>query len=203
MGLDQYFQVRKSLTTNDINKMMQEQFAITVPFTPIETVQKLKRILESESVILIDTDYNVQEWANALLSGEADSKDIKYFYQDANQAVFAQMLPEYEYEEVYYYRKFNALQNYFESYHNIQNCEDVEINIEILDDIEHRLQLVLDDNTLAEQYFPSVGGFFYGDTTYNNYYYEDCQTLLNQLSSLRGQLETLPNNKKLIYTCWY
>lgn len=203
MGLDQYFQVRKSLTTNDINKMMQEQFAITPPFTPIKTVQELKHILERDSIILIDTDYNVQDWIDALLLGETNPSDIKYFYQDANHAVFAQTLPKYEYEEVYYYRKFNALQNYFESYHNIQNCEDVEINIEILDDIEHRLQLVADDNTLAEQYFPSVCGFFYGDTTYDNYYYENCQTLLTQLPSLREQLETLPNNKKLIYTCRY
>lgn len=141
--MDQYFQVRKSLTTDDINNMMQKQFAITPPFTPIETVQKLKHILESDSVILIDTDYNVQEWAAALLNGETDTNDIKYFYQDSNQAVFAQILPEYEYEDVSYYRKFNALQNYFESYHNIQNCEDIEINIEILDDLERRLQLVL------------------------------------------------------------
>lgn len=56
MGLDQYFQVRKSLTTKDINKMMQEQFAITPPFTPIKTVQDLKHILERDSIILIDTD---------------------------------------------------------------------------------------------------------------------------------------------------
>lgn len=203
MGLDQYFQVRKSLTTNDINKMMQEKFAITPPFTPIETVQNLKRILNRDSVIFIDTDYNVQMWVDALFHGETDPNDIKYFYQDANQAVFAQVLPEYEYEDVYYYRKFNALQNYFESYHTIQNCEDVEINIEILDELEHRLQLVLYDRTSAEQYFPSVSGFFYGNTTYNNYYYENCKKLLNQLPSLREKLETLPNNKKLVYTCWY
>ena len=56
-------------------------------------------------------------------------------------------------EEIYYWRKFNPLQGWFEEHHNLDNCEEIVLTLEILDQIEADAR----DGKMK-----STEGFFYG-----------------------------------------
>lgn len=114
MGLDQYIQIRTAIDKDELTNALASQYSLVLPFTPVDTIEKLKDILNQNNLVVIDTDYDTLEWATQLINGEWDANDIEHFYQDAKGVLVALVIPQYAHEELYYYRKFNALQNYFE-----------------------------------------------------------------------------------------
>ena len=86
-------------------------------------------------------------------------------------------------EEAGYWRKANAIHKWF-----VDNCQDgvddcrdayVEFNqLQILLDL---CRIVIIDKSKAEQLLPSASGFFFGNTEYDEWYYNDIQNTIEIL----------------------
>ena len=90
-------------------------------------------------------------------------------------------------EEIGYWRKFNALHRWFVE--NVQegndDCKQYWVSQNALEDLlvvlkkvaESRNRLVenLPDTDTAEKTLPTVGGFFFGGTEYDEYYYDEVE----------------------------
>lgn len=81
----------------------------------------------------------------------------------------------YVIEEVMYWRKANAIHRWFVD--NIQegddNCQESYFEKDQLKILLETINKVLENNKLAEELLPVQEGFFFGDTEYNEYYFQD------------------------------
>jgi hypothetical protein len=116
----------------------------------------------------------------------------------------------YKKEEVLYWRKANQIQNWFDKLSiertgkPIQNCEDFQITKEdienLLDDCEKAIELYKSNNIdELEDLMPTVAGFFFGPTDYNEGY------LNNLEEAVRGLKELLDEDSDAtyIYNAWW
>lgn len=91
------------------------------------------------------------------------------------------------------YRKANQIQNYFETrfaYTNDDeyNCVTTKIDDLTLSDIVNRITEIEHSShqqVAAENNFPTTSGFFYGDTEYDDYYFETNTQFKNDLLMLQ------------------
>lgn len=91
------------------------------------------------------------------------------------------------------YRKANQIQNYFETrfaYTNDgkYNCITTKIDDLTLSDIVNRITEIehsSNQQVTAENKFPTTSGFFYGDTEYDDYYFETNTQFKNDLLMLQ------------------
>lgn len=74
--------------------------------------------------------------------------------------------------EYSYYRKFNALQGYFERTYNLDNGERILLDLNQINDIFMRLNEVRYAPELAPELLPTQPGPFYGTYEYDRLYYE-------------------------------
>ena len=79
--------------------------------------------------------------------------------------------------EAGYWRKANQIHNWFVQ--NVQDgkdeCQDADVSRDQLRELQSLCQRVLLDHSLAESLLPTVGGFFFGGTEYNSYYFDDLE----------------------------
>jgi hypothetical protein len=72
-----------------------------------------------------------------------------------------------------YWRKANHIHKWFVD--NVQdgedNCAGYYVSREALDELRRRCQQVLDFRHLAVENLPTAGGFFFGNTDYDEYYF--------------------------------
>jgi hypothetical protein len=80
-------------------------------------------------------------------------------------------------EEVAYWRKADQIHNWFVD--NVQNgeddCNEYDVSIEQLRNLLEVCKEVKQDNKLAETLLPTTEGFFFGGTSYGEYYFEDIE----------------------------
>jgi hypothetical protein len=76
-----------------------------------------------------------------------------------------------------YWRKSNQIHNWFVD--NVQdgedNCSAYYVTREQLEQLKATCIEVLENKSLAEDLLPTGAGFFFGSTTYDEYYYGDLQ----------------------------
>ena len=96
-------------------------------------------------------------------------------------------------EEVAYWRKANQIHNWFVE--NVQNgeddCRSYYVEASQLEDLVNRCKEVLEDNSKAEELLPSIGGFFFGGTEYDEWYFKDLE---NTVELVGGILEEMKEN---------
>ena len=89
-------------------------------------------------------------------------------------------------EEVGYWRKANQIHNWFVK--NVQkdqdDCREYRVDYEQLRDLLNACEDVLDDHSKAEQLLPTGAGFFFGNTEYDEYYFEKVQNTYDILMSI-------------------
>ena len=105
-------------------------------------------------------------------------------------------------EEIYTWRKFNALQNYMEINFGKGtdiNCKDIELGREDVRNLLSILIQVSDDHSLAEKLFPNTTGFFYGSQEYDESYFDEVD---RSIETFRTALKE-SSGHKIIYSCWY
>jgi hypothetical protein len=105
--------------------------------------------------------------------------------------------PEHGGDEVAYWRKFNALHNWFVT--NIQigidDCGSYEITKDELEALISTIESLLE--TRDPDFLPPTSGFFFGSMAIDDYYFEQCEWTLEKLKSI---LETFDwENEKLFY----
>jgi hypothetical protein len=116
-------------------------------------------------------------------------------------------------KQVAYWRKFNALQNWFEKHHKIDNCGQVKLTADILRALEKDLLFVLcpwqydediNRDMAAEKFLPTTSGFFYGNTRYDDEYFREVERTHDLIVLLLFTLENHPPKEGYYYyTCWY
>jgi len=105
----------------------------------------------------------------------------------------------YDGNEFAYWRKANSIHNYFVE--NVQNgnddCGTYPVTKSDISTLLDLCEEVLDNNRLASKLLPTVGGFFFGSTLYDDDYYRD---LRYTVGVCRRALEYLDSGKELVYS---
>ena len=92
-------------------------------------------------------------------------------------------------EEIGYWRKSNQIHNWFVQ--NVQNgtddCGSYFVGKEQLEELLELCKQVLANHKLAEELLPAQGGFFFGSTDYDEYYYDDLTDTVQLIESLLSE----------------
>jgi hypothetical protein len=86
-------------------------------------------------------------------------------------------------ENVITWRKFNALHGWFveNNQNDVDDCGTYDVSLRLLSELLDTLIKVRDDNDLASELLPTVEGFFFGGTEYDESYFEDVNDTIEQL----------------------
>lgn len=107
-------------------------------------------------------------------------------------------------EDFGYWRKANHIHNWFVL--NIQNgnddCAKYYISKEKFEELINICQKVLSDHSLAEKLLPTVGGFFFGDQEYNEYYFGSVKYTLDICQKALELEGNKPYNKFYYQSSW-
>ena len=105
-------------------------------------------------------------------------------------------------EEVGYWRKANQIHRWFVE--NVQdgvdNCGEYSVGKSQLEQLLNVCREVLNDHSKAEDLLPAAAGFFFGNTDYDEYYYDDLERTIVMLDKILG--ETNPNQDIYYSSSW-
>ena len=107
-------------------------------------------------------------------------------------------------EEIGYFRKVNFLMSFFD-YHD--NCEYQTIDIgdlynlrEICTTISKMNPKSVEDRIRCAELLPTQSGFFFGNTEYDEYYFNDVEIVLEWLNDV---LPTIEDDDVVLMWCWW
>ena len=108
-------------------------------------------------------------------------------------------------EQVGYFRKVNFLVAYFEKKgFNIETQADYYTCREDIEELIETCKKVLENHDLADELLPTMSGFFFGDTDYNEYYFEDVEEVLRYCKEeLLPMFEDLDKGEYITFDTWY
>ena len=123
----------------------------------------------------------------------------RYFWYDSEFGVnIANQFPEFDgmefrvknvTVELGYWRKANAIHHWFVV--NVQdgedNCKEYYVSRNQLQELLDTLKRVDQDHSLADDILPTSEGFFFGDTDYQEWYYQDIKDTIPVLENLLSQ----------------
>lgn len=86
-------------------------------------------------------------------------------------------------EEVMYWRKFNALHNWMVNHcgDGVDECQRIYVSNDDLVDLYNILKEVSVNHDKAEELLPTVSGFFFGGTEYDEYYFDQVENTIKEL----------------------
>ena len=86
-------------------------------------------------------------------------------------------------EEAGYWRKANAIHKWFvdNCQDGVDDCRDEYVGFNDLQALLDLCRIVIIDKSKAEQLLPSTSGFFFGNTEYDEWYYNDIQNTIEIL----------------------
>lgn len=86
-------------------------------------------------------------------------------------------------EEAGYWRKANAIHKWFvdNCQNGVDDCRDAYVGFKELQTLLDLCRIVIIDKSKAEQLLPSTSGFFFGNTEYDEWYYNDIQNTIDIL----------------------
>lgn len=100
----------------------------------------------------------------------------------------------YVIEDVGYWRKANQIHKWFVD--NVQggvdDCSKYTVEVEKLKELLKICKKVKKDHSLAEKLLPTQEGFFFGGTSYDEYYFYDIDTTIKILTPLLKELKAQP-----------
>ena len=117
-------------------------------------------------------DCTFEEWCGAHVKA-SDLPNIETLIEILNSHPIED--GEFIEEEVAYWRKANCIHRWFVE--NVQDCKDDcqehrPITKEDLQKLKNDCKAVLNNPALAEEVLPTMPGFFFGDTEYDEWYFE-------------------------------
>jgi hypothetical protein len=86
--------------------------------------------------------------------------------------------------ELVYWRKENAIHRWFIENcapDQVDDCTPMRVHSEQLPELYERCQQVLAEHSLAEKLLPTQGGFFFGGTEYDDWYFEGLEQTVKDL----------------------
>lgn len=111
-------------------------------------------------------------------------------------------------EEVGYFRKVNFLVGFFSNItgEEVQNLSPIEITKEDCMELLGRCNAVLEHRTTetSEELLPTCPGFFFGNYEYDEYYYQDVESVKNFLEKkLLPMFNDLASDESITFEIWY
>ena len=110
-------------------------------------------------------------------------------------------------EELVYWRKANQIRQWFVEHTDLNyedDCKEIPLTRDNIVQLIEDCQAVLDNHDLAEEILPTEGGFFFGSTEYDEYYFDDLEYTVKELTRL---LEEVPpedfDNGFIYYYEWW
>lgn len=203
MGLDQYLTIvittdEKTANRNHINSITEQltelipDYSFANPYSPVNIDEN-----DMTSEFDLEPVYNIDGYATQ-----------RY-----------ELLTVKGYERSY--RKANQIQNYFETWfyeggnesdHEEYNCVNTKVDDFTIDDILAHIHKINENPTakVAKAEFPTTTGFFYGDTDYDEFYFEQNNEFANDLIELQQvrnqinqQLADTPYEAIIEYSSWW
>ena len=123
----------------------------------------------------------------------ANNSSVKEFNSLQNE--YDELNP---WKEVAYFRKVNFLLPFFEYG---ENCSRLEIDDYKIDELLFKCKQVLEDHSLAETLLPTLGGFFFGNSEYNDWYFEDVKEVYDKFSEIAEDFNS--DEDMLVMVCWW
>lgn len=107
--------------------------------------------------------------------------------------------------EIGYFRKFNFLVKFFlEKGLDVENQISLEINKNDIKELLSKCEEVLKDHSKAPELLPTMSGFFFGNTKYNEYYYNDVKYVRNYIKNkLLPEFDNLRENEQIYFNISY
>lgn len=106
--------------------------------------------------------------------------------------------------EVMYWRKANQIREWIVSnagYDRMNNCVEFPLSKETLIRLRDDCKRVIDNKELAREILPTRSGFFFGDTEYDDWYFDDIRTTYVELKEI---LRTTDFDKyEILYFEWW
>jgi hypothetical protein len=106
--------------------------------------------------------------------------------------------------EVGYWRKANQIHNWFVN--NVQEgkdeCEPHTVSYKQLVDLRDVCNRVMEDNTLADTLLPTGAGFFFGGTSYDEWYYKDIERTAQVCNDVLDRFFTQKTDAGEVYSQW-
>ena len=92
-------------------------------------------------------------------------------------------------EDVTYWRKVNQIHNWFDSQieNGIDNCKEYFYSFDKLIELREACKQVLANNELAEELLPTCEGFFFGETDYDEYYFDELNNTVQTIDELEKE----------------
>jgi len=94
-------------------------------------------------------------------------------------------------ESVGYWRKANAIHKWFVD--NVQDgnddCKEYYVDTTQLQELLDACKQVKENHELAPELLPTEGGFFFGSTDYDEWYYQDIDHTIEMIEGLRAEIE--------------
>lgn len=101
-------------------------------------------------------------------------------------------------EQVGYWRKANHIHQWFveQCQGGVDKCQLTEITKQRLETLLSACRLVLDNHEQASALLPTQGGFFFGSTDYDEYYFDDIRDTVKIIEEV---LETTDFSTQIIF----
>ena len=104
-----------------------------------------------------------------------------------------------------YFRKVNFLVKYFENLgFDVEHQLPFTITKEDVEILLSRCNQVLEDNSKAPELLPTMEGFFFGSTDYDEYYFDNVKQVKEFLENrLIPEINSLKDNEEITFETWY
>lgn len=108
-------------------------------------------------------------------------------------------------KQIGYFRKVNFLVSFFQEYGlDVVDQKPFSITKDMVEDLLNRCNKVLENNNLAEDLLPTMNGFFFGPTEYDEWYFKDVKNVkLFIETSLLNHFDKLEPDEYIEFDIWY
>jgi len=136
-------------------------------------------------------------------SGDNTDKDVK--------AAIQKMMPETAGMEVktvsieaMYWRKANAIHKWFVDtlQEGVDECQTTRLEWDSLVQLRALCQSVLADHSIAPDVLPAGGGFFFGNTEYDEWYFDTLERTVEGIDRIENQLVAETDRSGVPYSQW-
>lgn len=106
--------------------------------------------------------------------------------------------------EIGYFRKVNFLVKFFEDKgFDVESQTPMIIYREDVEELKSLCEKILEDNSKAKELLPTMSGFFFGNTKYNEYYFKDIALVKEWCDQTLPKFDNLEDNECIQFNTWY
>lgn len=106
--------------------------------------------------------------------------------------------------ELAYYRKVNFLVKFFQDKgFDVENQTPLRMYKGDIEELLNYCNEVLNDHSKALELLPTMNGFFFGSTDYNEYYFNSVERVRNDCIKLLDEFDSLSEDESIYFETWY